>query len=411
MEREKKEEEEKLEKEEEEKRKTLEEEEKKREEEEAIFKSETIKKMNKKEEDLTQEELTKIEQDLEIKKRMDGYEKIKYREFDYQFEGKDIRYNLEEIKQISTDQVINLEITNSGKIIAITEKKNSKFSTLTIYKEKTYEIEKRENLKNRVNSFKIFGDKIYCTLGEIKNILIISLDNFDDKIELTGHSSEVKDLAYTACGYLISADIGGNILVWKDNKVLKSINDFKKRINTISEIDEKRQRIAILSFNEEQIKFYELKYTCLEPMATVSEIKGSGFQNNMIKLNQNMLAIAGTYLYIVDTNSFVITNVINCIYANDCISISLSMKQNKGYYFVGQAMTNKWDDNLEKGTIGFYEYIFNNFDEPDDNPIIKVASKNHCHDSFITSIRRIDDDTVVSGAYDGKIKLWKIKDI
>ena len=146
-------------------------------------------------------------------------------------------------------------------------------------------------------------------------------------------------------------------------------------------------------------------------MATVSEIKGSGFTNNMIKLNRNMLAIAGTYLYIVDTNSFILVNKINCIYANDCISISLSMKQNKGYYFVGQAMTNQWNDNLEKGTIGYYEYIFNNFDEPDDNHLIKVASINHCHDSFITSIRRIDDDTIVSIACDGKIKFLKIKDI
>ena len=285
---------------------------------------------------------------------MDEYEKIKYREYDYAFEGKDIRYTLEEIKQISTDQVINLEITNSGKIIAITQKKDSNFSTLTIYNEKAYETERNENLKYKVNSFKIFGDKIYCALEKIQNILIISMDNFEDKIELTGHSLEVTDLAYT-CGYLFSADIGGNILVWKDNKVIKNINDFKKKINTISEIDEKRQRIAILSFNEEQIKFYELKYTCLEPMATVSEIKGSGFTNNMIKLNQNMLAIVGTYLYIVDTNSFVLVNKINCIYANDCISISLSMKQNKGYYFVGQAMTNQWNDNLEKGTIGYYD--------------------------------------------------------
>lgn len=74
-------------------------------------------------------------------------------------------------------------------------------------------------------------------------------------------------------------------------------------------------------------------------------------------------------------------------------------------------MTDKWDDDLEKGTIGFYEYDFENFDKPGENPLIKVASKNHCHDLFITTIRRNDDDTVVSGAYDGKIKVWKIKPI
>ena len=74
-------------------------------------------------------------------------------------------------------------------------------------------------------------------------------------------------------------------------------------------------------------------------------------------------------------------------------------------------MTNIWDDDLEKGTIGFYEYNFKDFLIPDDNPLIKVASKNHCHDLFISSIRRIDDDTVVSGVYDGKIKFWIIKHI
>ena len=199
--------------------------------------------------------------------------------------------------------------------------------------------------------------------------------------------------------------------MWKDNQLKKKINDFRKKINTISEVNEKEQRLAILSFNEEQVKLYDLRYTCLLPIATIYNIKGSGFQNNMIKLNQNMLAIAGTYMYIIDTNNFMITNIINCFYANDCISISLHLIENKGYFFVGQAMTNIWDDDLEKGTIGFYEYNFKDFLIPDDNPLIKVGSKNHCHDLFISSIRRIDDDTVVSGAYDGKIKFWKIKHI
>ena len=52
----------------------------------------------------------------------------------------------------------------------------------------------------------------------------------------------------------------------------------------------------------------------------------------MIKLNQNMLAIAGTYMYIIDTNNFMITNIINCFYANDCISITLHLIGNKGYF-------------------------------------------------------------------------------
>ena len=131
----------------------------------------------------------------------------------------------------------------------------------------------------------------------------------------------------------------------------------------------------------------------------------------MLKLNQNILAIAGTFIYIVDINSFIVTNTINCFYANDCISTSLILNENKGYFFVSQAMTNDPDDDLEKGTIGFYEYDFDNFIIPDKNPLIKIGSKNSCHESFISSIRSIGEDTIVTGAYDGTIKFWKIKDM
>ena len=34
---------------------------------------------------------------------------------------------------------------------------------------------------------------------------------------------------------MISADIEGNIIVWKDNKIYKKGNDFHKYINTITE--------------------------------------------------------------------------------------------------------------------------------------------------------------------------------
>ena len=262
-----------------------------------------------------------------------------------------------------------------------------------------------------VNSLKIYENKIFCALSELNdNILIISLHNIDNKIYLNGHSSFVTDLTYTSHGYLISADKEGNIKIWDNFKIIKTINDFHKKIDTISEICVKKQRLAILSFKEEQVKFYDLRYTDLKPLSTINDIKGSGWQNNMLQLNENIIAIAGTYIYIVDINSFIITNKINCIYANDSISISLSLIDNKAYFFVGQAMTNIWDDELEKGTLGYYEYDFKSMTIPDDNPLIKKASCNHCHGHFISSIRTLGD-TIITGAYDGKIKFWKLKDI
>ena len=396
---------------EEEDRRIMEEMENKRKQEEALLKSEVLEKLNKKEEDLTQAELTKLINDLRMKKKLEEYEKIKFQNYDFEGkEGKDIRYTLEQIKEISTDRVINLEVTFTGKIIVINQKKDSDFSTITIYKENTHEVEKSEIIESKVNSFKIHENNIYCALSRrFDNILIMPLDNFGDKIYLNGHSCEVTDLLYIS-NYLISTDMEGNIKVWEDNKYKKSINDFLKRINTITKINSLIQ-IAILSFNEELIKFYDLRYTSLQPIATITNIQGSGYKNNMLKLNKNILAVSGSYIYIIDTNSFIIANIINCFYSNVCISNSLSLIGKKGYFFVGQTLTNKLDDELEKGTIGYYEYNFNNPLIPDKNTLIKIASKNHCHELFINSIRSIGKDTFVTGSDDGKIKFWKLKNI
>ena len=395
---------------EEEKRRMMEEMENKRKEEDAVLKSEVLEKLNKKEEDLTEAELTKLINDLNLKKKLEEYEKIKFQNFEGKEgkEGKDIRYTLEEIKEISTDRVINLEVTSAGKIIVITQKKDSDFSTITIYKENTHEVEKSEVIESKVNSFKIKKNNIYCALSRrFDNILIMSLDNFDDKIYLNGHSCEVTDILYMSY-YLISTDIEGNIKVWENNKYKKSINDFLKIINTVTDINSLNQ-IAILSFNEELIKFYDLRYTLVKPIATITHIQGSGYKNNMLKLNKNILAVSGSYIYIIDTKSFIIANIVNCFYSNVCISNSLSLIGKKGYLFVGQALTNKFDDSFEKGTIGYYEYNFNDSLIPDKNTLIKIASKNHCHELFINSIRSFGNDTFVTGSYDGKIKFWKLK--
>ena len=244
---------------------------------------------------------------------------------------------------------------------------------------------------------------------------IIPMDDTNEQFYLNEHSCSVSGVALTHYGKLISADINGKIIVWNDFKVYKTINDFKKRINTISEINEKQQRIAILSFHSETVKFYDLRYSVMQPLSSISNISGSGLQNNMLKLNKNILAIAGSYIYIIDLNSFVVTNTIYCIFINATISTTSLIlegdKSVKGLFFVGQALTNSFTDDKEKGTIGYYEYDFNNRVIPDDNPLYKIGSKVHAHDHFITSIRSINFETFVTGSMDGKIKFWKIVEI
>ena len=390
-------------------RKKVEEKERERKEKEEKIKNEYLKRINKKEEDLSPYELEVLKQGINYKIEFDAYEASTFRYFDYYYEGRNIKYTFEEIKQISTDPIINIEVTDSGKIVALSHKD---FSQIAIYKENTYEEEKSIILDSKVNSFKIYKDNIYCTLEETNdNILIISLNDFDDRKYLNGHSSSATDLTYTSYGYLVSADVKGDIIVWENNKPKKRINDFCNRINTITEINAKLQTIAILSFNQEQIKFYDLRYSSLQPIETIEDIKGSGLQNNMLKLNKNMLAVAGTYLYIIDINSYIVTNKINCVYANDCISTSLTVIDDKGFFFMSQALTNVWFNEIEKGTLGYYEYDFIDEIIPDKNPLIKIASKNHCHELFISSIKKIDSDTIVTGAYDGKIKFWRLKPI
>ena len=45
----------------------------------------------------------------------------------------------------------------------------------------------------------------------------------------------------------------------------------------------------------------------------IDNILGSGLQNNILKLNENILVISGTYIYIIDINSFILTNKSNCL--------------------------------------------------------------------------------------------------
>ena len=416
----KKEMEERRKKEEEERKKREEEERKKREEEERKEKEELEKLLveylsekNLKREEFTEIKLERIKENIKNKKVADEDSKITYRNYDGYSEGKNIKFEFREINQISTEKIYNLEITNKGKIIVSTSQ--GVVSNIIIYEENTYVEENRIVLDSEVTSFVIDNKYIYCSLAEnYNNILIIPMDDTDKQFYLNEHSCSVSGVALTHYGKLISADINGKIIVWNDFKVYKTINDFKKRINTISEINEMQQKIAILSFYSETVKFYDLRYSEMKPLTSISNIKGSGFQNNMLKLNNNILAIAGSYIYIIDLNSFIVTNTISCVFANVTISTSLILEDDesvKGFFFVGQTLTDSYTDDNEKGTIGYYEYDFNNRVIPDDNPLYKIGSKVHAHDHFITSIRSINFETFVTGSMDGKIKFWKIVEI
>ena len=398
-------------KKEEEERIRREEEEKKRKEEEEKLLMEYLSEQNKKKEDYSESQLENIKSGLIYNKRAEAYDKVLFKNYSKDSEGRNIKYNFKEIKAISTaDQILNLEITPQGKIIVLTSSKD--ISNIIIYEENTYEEESRIVLDSQANSFVIGKDNIYCSLNDnFNNILIISLNNTEKQIYLNGHDCSVTGVNVTNYGYLISADIKGKINVWKDNKIKKTINDFYRKINTICEINEPLQRIAILSLYSEVVKFYDLRYSQMEPLASIHDIKGSGLQNNMLKLNNNILAISGTYIYIIDINSFLLTNKINCVFANDTISTTLTIDSNKGYFFVGQALTDGFLDGVEKGTIGYYEYDFQNLLIPDYNPLFKIGKKTHAHEHFITSIRSINSDTFVSSSLDGKIKFWKLTTI
>ena len=402
-ERQKREEEERIRREEEERIQREEEEKKKREEDEE-FKKKGLQKLNKKEEDLTQDEIKRLIEWERYNKTLEDYEAIKFKEPTQNSEGKDISFTFEEKKEISTEPLNNIEVTKEGKIITLSSKQISK---ITIYKEQTYEEEECIILESQVNSITYGNDNLYCSLNEPNdNILIISLKDYDNKTYLNGHENGVTDITLTS-RYMLSADNTGLIVCWEDNEVKKKINDFHNKIDTITVVHEGKQLIAILCFKEKKIRFYDLRYTNLLCLEYIDDILGSGFKNNMLILNENILAVAGTYIYIIDLNSLIVTNRINCAFAND----SISNFHSNGYFFVSQALTNLFNNELEKGTLGYYKYNFNNNLIPDRNTLVKLASKSKCHDNFITSIKKIDSETILTGSYDGKIKFWILKKI
>ena len=416
-ERKRKEEEEKKRKEEEERKRIEEEERKKKEEEERKKKEEKkgvekikdifLKKLNKKEEELNWQEKISLGQVIAYEKSVEEYNNSTFREASENAEGRDIKYKFEEVKQITNEPITNIEISKSGKIIALSNKELSK---ITIYTEKTFEEEDCIVLESKVNSIAIVNNSIYCALEEPEeNILTISLDNKDDQVYLVGHSCPVTDLTMTKYGYLVSSDVEGNVFVWKDDIIKKTGNCFHSCINTITETKENTQGIAILNFKEEVIKFYDLRYSTLECLETITNIKGSGRKNNMLRLNENILAVAGTFIYIIDLNSLIVTNMINCLYANE--SISTFHFNNKGYFFVSQALNHAWTDEYEKGILGYYQYNFKDPLYPDNNTLTKLASMPNGHDDFITAIKQVDSETIATGGLDGKIKFWNLKDI
>ena len=416
-ERKRKEEEERKRKEEEERKRIEEEERKKKEEEERKKKEEKkgvekikdifLKKLNKKEEELNWQEKISLGQVIAYEKSVEEYNNSTFREASENAEGRDIKYKFEEVKQITNEPITNIEISKSGKIIALSNKELSK---ITIYTEKTFEEEDCIVLESKVNSIAIVNNSIYCALEEPEeNILTISLDNKDDQVYLVGHSCPVTDLTMTKYGYLVSSDVEGNVFVWKDDIIKKTGNCFHSCINTITETKENTQGIAILNFKEEVIKFYDLRYSTLECLETITNIKGSGRKNNMLRLNENILAVAGTFIYIIDLNSLIVTNMINCLYANE--SISTFHFNNKGYFFVSQALNHAWTDEYEKGILGYYQYNFKDPLYPDNNTLTKLASMPNGHDDFITAIKQVDSETIATGGLDGKIKFWNLKDI
>ena len=416
-ERKRKEEEERKRKEEEERKRIEEEERKKKEEEERKKKEEKkgvekikdifLKKLNKKEEELNWQEKISLGQVIAYEKSVEEYNNSTFREASENAEGRDIKYKFEEVKQITNEPITNIEISKSGKIIALSNKELSK---ITIYTEKTFEEEDCIVLESKVNSIAIVNNSIYCALEEPEeNILTISLDNKDDQVYLVGHSCPVTDLTMTKYGYLVSSDVEGNVFVWKDDIIKKTGNCFHSCINTITETKENTQGIAILNFKEEVIKFYDLRYSTLECLETITNIKGSGRKNNMLRLNENILAVAGTFIYIIDLNSLIVTNMINCLYANE--SISTFHFNNKGYFFVSQALNHAWTDEYEKGILGYYQYNFKDPLYPDNKTLTKSASMPNGHDDFITAIKQVDSETIATGGLDGKIKFWNLKDI
>ena len=409
-----KEEEERKKKEEEEKKRKEEEERKKKEEEEKNQKKGVekikdifLKKLNKKEEELSWQEKISLGQVIQYEKSVEEYNNSTLREASENAEGRDIKYKFEEVKEITNEPLTNIEITKTGKIVALSNKELSK---ITIYSEKTFEEEDCIVLESKVNSIAIVNNSIYCALEEPEeNILTISLDNKDDQVYLVGHSCPVTDLTMTKYGYLVSSDVEGNIFVWKDDIIKKTGNCFHSCINTITETKENTQGIAILSFKEELIKFYDLRYSTLECLETITNIKGSGRKNNMLRLNENILAVAGTFIYIIDLNSLIVTNMINCLYANE--SISTFHFNNKGYFFVSQALNHTWTDEYEKGVLGYYQYNFKDPLYPDNNTLVKLASMPNGHDDFITAIKQVDSETIATGGLDGKIKFWNLKEL
>lgn len=263
-------------------------------------------------------------------------------------------------------------------------------------------------LKSKVNSIVVNNNNIYCALDEYaNNILIISIKDYSNQTYLNGHEYGVTDLTFTK-DYLISSDKEGNIVAWHNKKKIKKTNDFEDYIDNVLDIG--NNQIAVLCFKKEAINFYDLfTYSNLLPIGSIDDIIGIGSKNNLLKLNDNILAVAGAFMYLIDLRYLQLINKINCAYSND--SISNFHFNNQGFFFVSQILAHTYNSECERGILGYYQYCFDDDKYPIKNKLIKLASKQKCHDNSIIAIRKIDSETIVTGSKDGKMKFWNLKKI
>ena len=291
-------------------------------------------------------------------------------------------------------QLIGLEVTKEGKIIALTY---TNPSSVIIYKENTYEEEYNFYIACLVNCMNIFGDYIYFGLRDnYNNILMISLKDYKQQSYLSYNCKGMIDVKGVEGG-LVSISKEGHILFWRGDAVYKSFYLYLE-LDTVTALS--REIIAVLSSKSRVVKFFDYrKYSSIHCLGTLEGVSVSSCKNNMMMLTDILLGISGTYLYIVDINIYEVVGKISTFLAN--IAISPFYFNEEKEFFISQGSSE------EIGLLGYYRFEIENSYQK--GTLKKLASRSKCHSGCIISMRKIEDRTVVTAGQEGLIKFWKIK--
>jgi WD40 repeat protein len=210
------------------------------------------------------------------------------------------------------------------------------------------------------------------------------LKNFNCLLILIGHKSPINYVIELENNKnFASCSLDKTIRVWnKETKQTISNYDIGENVWTLLENENK-----ILFIPEDKDGLFLIDYSIGNIEKKINEKINCTGTNGIYKINNNLIALASlTSVYVVDIKKYIIKNIMKF--------------ENETYFWCVYLLS---DGSLVSS--GYYPNII----QWDINTNQLISKNMSIHNDSLPSIVEIENNILITGSYDGKIKFWKLK--